>query len=87
MLIDFRRVRVGELAENELLAAFLAHDPHVYSDKEKDRQLAECEYRWDWWNDASHSLPKVKLDSVIQTAKGFVMNLVRLAFSSSLTIN
>ena len=87
MLIEFRRVRVGELAEDELLAAFRALEPHIYADEEKDRQLAECEHRWDWWNYASHSLRKVKLDSVLQTAKGFVMNLVRLAVSSSLTIN
>jgi hypothetical protein len=87
MLIEVRRVRIGELAEDQLLATFRALEPHVYSDEEKDRQLAECEYRWDWWNDASHSLPKVTLDSVIQAAKGFVMNLVRLTFSSSVTIN
>jgi hypothetical protein len=90
MLIELRRVRVGEVAEDQLLAAVRTLDPHVYSDQQKDSQLAELQYSLDWWNhSASHSLPKLTLDSVMEAAKEFILNLVRLAFkfSSNITLN
>jgi hypothetical protein len=87
MLIELRRVRVGEVAEDQLLAAVRTLDPHVYSDQEKDQQLAELQYSWDWWNHASHSLPKLALDGVMEAAKAFILNLVRPAFSSNVTVN
>jgi hypothetical protein len=87
VLIELRRVSSGELAEDELLAAIRTLDPHLYSDEEKDRQLAQRLYGWEWWNDASYALPKVRLESVVDAAKDFVLALVSLAFSSTLTIN
>jgi hypothetical protein len=87
MLIELRRVRVGEVAEDQHLAAVRTLDPHVYSDQQKDRQLAELQYSWDWWNHASHSLPKLTLDNVMEVAKEFILNLVHLAFSSNITLN
>jgi len=87
MLNEIRRVRIGELAEDELLGIFRALEPHVYSDEAKDRQLAQCLYPWAWWKDESYALPKVTLVSVVEAAKDFVLSLVGLAFSSSLTIN
>ena len=87
VLIELRRVSSGELAEDELMAAISILDPHLYSDEEKDRQLAQWLYGWDWWNYVSYALPKVRLESVIDAAKDFVLALVRLAFSSTLTIN
>jgi hypothetical protein len=78
MLIEIRRVRVGELREDQLLAAVRTLDPHVYSAEWQDRQLAELQYSWDWWNDASHSLPKLSLNTVMEAAKEFTLNLVCL---------
>jgi hypothetical protein len=49
--------------------------------------LAEFQYSWDWWNHGSHSLPKLALDGVMEAAKEFILNLVRLAFSSNVTVN
>ena len=86
MLSELRSVRIGEFAEDQLLAAVRTLDPHVYSDEGKDRQLAEFQYSWDWWNDASHPLPKLTLDTVMAAAKEFVLNLVCLTFASNLTI-
>ena len=82
MLSEMTRVRIGELAEDDLLAAVATLEPHFYSDEWKDRQLSELQYGWDWWNDGSHSLPKLTLDAVMEAAKDFVMNLVSLSLSS-----
>lgn len=77
------RVRIGELKEDQLVAALLLHDPHVYSDKLKDRQFAQLEYDWDWWNQGSetstHSLPKLTLGDVSMAARAFMLDLVSLA--------
>lgn len=87
MLGEITRVRLGTLPEDQLLAAVQALDPHVYSDKSKDQQLADLQYSWDWWNNhsetsASHSLTKLTMGIVMEAAKAFVLNLVSLAVSS-----
>ena len=82
MLIEVRRVRIGELAEDELLGVFCAREPHAYCDEAKDRQLAQCLYAWAWWKDASYALPNVTLHSVVDAATDFVLSLVGLEKSN-----
>jgi hypothetical protein len=86
ILIHITNVRAGELPEDQLFAAVRSMEPHHYSEEWQDRHLAELKHTYDWWNDrfeisTSYRLPKLTIVEIMEIAREFMDDLVRLAIS------